>query len=579
MSTLTRPRVFVKRRPGPTDIVPLGEQLVGAGILTEQDLDSALSEQPNKQLRLGELLLEMGFVSEEELLPFIGRQFAVPAVRLRDGLIDPAVVDRIPRPIAEKHNALAMFEVRGTLTVCLSNPQNLDVIDELERVSGLRVRPVFALESSVRTMIPRAYENDLGVDTVTADLDTNAVSVESDTIDIDLQTIESMAEGSPVVNLVNYVLVHAVRQKSSDIHIEPGMKNSAVRYRVDGHLREVLNSRKEFHSAIVSRLKVMANLDIAERRMPQDGRIHVRIEGREIDLRVSTLPTVRGEKVVMRLLDRNNVTFNLDRLGIPPNLVTSVRGMLDRPYGLMLVTGPTGSGKTTTLYSALELVKSVERNIVTVEDPVEYQLDTINQIQVGASKQMSFAGALRSILRQDPDIIMIGEIRDRETAEIAIQAALTGHLVLSTLHTNDAASAVTRLVDMGVESFKIAAALVGVIAQRLVRSICPECRVQYYPRTELLETLRYDGDTRRQFVKGEGCRSCYDTGFKGRTGIYEVLVASRAMREIISHQPDLERLRELHEKESGSTLLQEGIRAAEEGFTSLDEVMRIAFSD
>lgn len=577
MSTLQRPRAFTRRPVSQTRAVPLGEQLIRAGILTEQELEAALSEQPRKQLRLGELLLEMGFLKEEELLPFLGNQFAVPAVRLRDGLIDPTVVNRIPRPIAEKHGALALFDVQGTLTVCLSEPQNLDKIDDLERVSGLRVRPVFALESSILAMIPRAYENDLAVDHITADLDANAVSVESDAIEIDLQSVESMAEGSPVINLVNYILVHATRQKSSDIHIEPGMYNSTVRYRVDGHLREVLKPRKEFHSAIVSRLKVMARLDIAEHRLPQDGRIHVRIEDREIDLRVSTLPTVRGEKVVMRLLDRGNVTFNLDRLGLPPHLLKRVSGMLDRPYGLVLVTGPTGSGKTTTLYSALELVKSVERNIVTVEDPVEYQLDLINQVQVGATKQMHFASALRSILRQDPDIIMIGEIRDQETAEIAIQSALTGHLVLSTLHTNDSASAVTRLMDMGVEPFKISAALVGVIAQRLVRTICPDCRTHYYPPTEQLETLRYEGDGRRQFAKGEGCRRCFDTGFLGRVGVYEVLVADRAMRDTIAHHPELERIRELHSQSGGTTLQEEGLRVAEEGLTSLDEVMRVSF--
>lgn len=579
MTVANQPLFLSRRRQVPTQAQPLGEQLVRAGILTEQELESALSEQPKKQLRLGEILLEMGFLKEEELLPFLGNQFAVPAVRLREGLIDPRIVDRIPRPVAEKHTALALFAVNGTLTVCMSEPQNLDRIDDLERVSGMRVRTVFGLESSIRSMIPRAYENDFGVDAVTADMDQDAVSVESDAVNIDLKSVESMSEGSPVINLVNYILVHAVRQKSSDIHIEPGMHNSMVRFRVDGHLREVLKPRKEFHPAIVSRLKVLARLDIAEHRVPQDGRIHVRVEGRDIDLRVSTLPTVRGEKIVMRLLDRSAVTFNLEKLGIPSNLLKPMRSMLEKPYGLMLTTGPTGSGKTTTLYSALELVKSVERNIVTVEDPVEYQLDSINQVQVGATKQMHFASALRSILRQDPDIIMIGEIRDQETAEIAIQSALTGHLVLSTLHTNDSASAVTRLLDMGIESFKIAAALVGVIAQRLVRTICPGCRIQYYPSAEILDTIGYEGDRRRQFVKGEGCRACFDTGFQGRTGIYEVMTVSRTMRELISNQPELELLRKLHSDEGGSTLLTEGIRVAEDGRTSLSEVMRIVFCE
>ena len=350
-----------------------------------------------------------------------------------------------------------------------------------------------------------------------------------------------------------------------------------VRFRVDGQLREVLRPRSDIHPAIVSRIKVMAKMDIAEHRNPQDGRIRVRVEGREIDLRVSTLPTVLGEKVVMRVLDRRNVTFNLDELGVPDDQLGCVKKMLSRPYGLVLVTGPTGSGKTTTLYSAMELIKSVTHNIVTVEDPVEYQLELINQVQASASRHMTFANALRSILRQDPDVIMVGEIRDAETAEIAIQAALTGHLVLSTLHTNDSCGAVTRLLDMGIAGFKISAALVGVVAQRLVRTICPNCRTHYYPTAEYLQMLNYQGDTRRSFHRGEGCTQCFDTGFRGRRGVYEILEVNRDIRELVSHDPDLEKLRRLHREHGGSTLLEEGLRMAEAGQTSLEEIARIAF--
>jgi type IV pilus assembly protein PilB len=572
-------RILPSYAPPRHKTLPLGEQLVRAGIVTTDELESALSEQSSRKLRLGETLLEMGFVEEEDLLPFLAGQISVQAVRLREGLIDPNVVKSIPRDMAERFPALALFDVRGVLTVALGDPQNLDHVDEIERVTGKRVNPVFALTSSIQRMLPRAYENDFGVDTVTADMDVDAVTVESDAIEIDIQKVGSLAEGSPVINLVNYMIVHAVRQRASDIHIEPGIKHSAVRFRVDGSLREVLKPRKEFHPALISRIKVMAKLDIAEHRVPQDGRIHVLAEGREIDLRVSTLPTVRGEKVVLRVLDRNNVTFDMNQLGINSHELTKIKSMLSRPYGLMLVTGPTGSGKTTTLYSALELVKTVERNIVTVEDPVEYQLELINQIQVGATKQMSFANALRSILRQDPDILMVGEIRDKETAEVAIQAALTGHLVLSTLHTNDSASAVTRLLDMGIASFKIGAALVGVVAQRLVRTICSNCRTQYFPSPELLDKIRYTGDRSQQFAKGEDCKSCYDTGFKGRIGIYEVLVANRDMRELISRDPDLEKLRKLHADNGGQTLLDHGLQMVEDGVTSIDEVVRVSFFD
>ena len=397
-------------------------------------------------------------------------------------------------------------------------------------------------------------------------------------LSIELEAEGLSDEASPVINLVNYVIVHAVRQGASDVHIEPGLNHSIVRYRIDGLLREVLRPRREFHPSIVSRLKVMARLDIADHRTPQDGRIQVSVEGCGIDLRVSTLPTVRGEKVVLRVLDRRNITFNLNDLGIPTHLLERIEKMLARPHGLMLVTGPTGSGKTTTLYSALELVKSVEKNIVTVEDPVEYQLELINQVPAG-SRQLNFSTALRSILRQDPDIIMVGEIRDRDTAEIAIQAALTGHLVLSTLHTNDSPTVVTRLLDMGVESFKISAALVGAIAQRLVRTICPSCRTTYYPAENLLESIAYTGDRRRQFVRGEGCHECFDTGFRGRIGIYEVMLATRRIRELIAKAPDIDQLRRCHLDEGGTTLMQAGIRMAEEGRTSLEEVVRAAMAD
>jgi len=566
-------------RPAPEQALPLGEQLVRAGVLTPNELEAALNEHSSKRVQLGETLLELGFVDEDTLLRFLSQQMQMPAVRLRDGLIDPAVVRLLPRPKAEALCALAMFKVRGVLSVAMADPRNLQQLDDIERITGLPVRPVMALKSTIQKMLPRCYEDNFAVDAVTADIGQDAVEVQADAIDVQLGDIESLAEGSPVINLVNYMIVNALRQKASDIHVEPGHRYSTIRYRVDGQLREVLRPRREFHPAIVSRLKVMAKLDISEQRVAQDGRIHVTVEGREIDLRVSTLPTITGEKIVMRVLDRRNVTFNLDQLGVPQNLLKRMKDMLARPHGLLLVTGPTGSGKTTTLYSAIELIKSVHRNIVTVEDPVEYQLEQINQVQVGASKAMNFPAALRSILRQDPDVIMVGEIRDAETANVAIQASLTGHLVLSTLHTNDASSAVTRLHDMGIETYKTAAALVGVIAQRLVRTICPQCKTPHYPSSEILELLRYKGDHRRQFLRGEGCRECYDTGFRGRLGIYEVLWASREMRQTIVDNHDVEPVRQCHLKQGGTFLMQEGIRLAEEGKTSLEEVIRVAFSD
>lgn len=559
--------------------LPLGERLVRAGIITQEELDSAINEQSLRKTRLGEALTQLGFVDEDELLEFLGQQLGVPSVRLREGLIDPLVVRLLPRNTASRFSALALFRVRGTLTVAMAEPQNLQQIDEIERITGLRVRPVLVLRSTLDKLLDRAYEDDYEVDAVTADIAAGSVEVHDQAIDLDLQKIESLVDGSPVVNLVSYLIIHAVRQGVSDIHIEPGHKYTSVRYRVDGQLREVLRPRRDLHPALVSRLKVMGKMDIAEHRAPQDGRIHVIVEGREIDLRISTLPTVLGEKVVLRVLDKQNITFDLDQMGIPENVLGELKRNLARPHGLMLVTGPTGSGKTTTLYSSIELIKSITRNILTVEDPVEYQLELINQVQVAPTKAMSFSGVLRSMLRQDPDVIMVGEIRDVETAEIAIQASLTGHLVLSTLHTNDSPGAVTRLIDMGIAPYKIAAALTGVVAQRLVRTICQKCKTPYYPPAEILNLINYTGDRRRQFQRGEGCEHCFDTGYRGRVGIYEFFRVTPNMRDLISKGSSLQELQAGHLAQGGTTLLQAGVQRAEEGLTSLDEVIRVAFFD
>ena len=546
---------------------PLGQRLVQAELITADELETALQQQAAKNLQLGESLVDLGFIKESELLPFLQRQLSIPAIQLRDGMIDPLAVPLLPRSKAEALNALVMFKVRDRVTVAMAEPQNLQLVDQIERILKLKVRPVIALRSEIQRMITRCYQAGFEVDVVTADLEDGAVEFDADAIEMSLADVESLAEGSPIINLVNYMIVHAVRQGASDIHIEPGSKHTAIRFRVDGLLREVLRPR----------IKLMAKMDIAEHRQPQDGRMHVVVEGREIDLRASTLPTVLGEKAVLRILDKQNVTFNLDQLGVPSRQLVQIKQMLAKPYGLMLVTGPTGSGKTTTLYSALELVKSVHRNIITVEDPVEYQLELINQVQADSATNMTFASALRSILRQDPDVIMVGEIRDRETAEVAIQAALTGHLVLSTLHTNDSAAAVTRLLDMGVVGYKIAASLVGVIAQRLVRNVCQHCKAPYYPPAEILEMIHYTGDRRRQFTRGAGCTECHDTGFKGRTGIYEVLMCTPAIRELITSEMSVDAIRACHRSHDGETLLQAGIRLAETGRTSLDEIIGTAF--
>ncbi len=557
----------------------LGEQLVNAGLISAEELSVALGKQKDKNARLGEVLVELGFIEDTELMPFLERRLQTKGVRLRDGMVDPEIVNKIPRVVAESLIALPLFQVHGTLTVAMTEPRNLQQRDELARITGLRIRPVFGLQMDIIRMIERCYRDDFSVDAVTADLEDGAIELSADPIDMNLGDISAIAEGSPIINLVNYIIVTAVKQGASDIHIEQGERKSNVRLRIDGQLHEILSPRQEFHPAIVSRIKVMARMDIAEHRVAMDGRLTVVVDGRKIDLRVSTLPTVAGENVVMRLLDRQSVSFDLGRLGMADDTLESMKVMLRKPHGLILVTGPTGSGKSTTLYSSLELVKSVHNKIITVENPVEYQLEMINQVQADSGSLMSFAGALRAILRQDPDIIMVGEIRDQETAEVAIQAALTGHLVLSTLHTNDSAAAVTRLKDMGIAEYKISAALVGVLAQRLVRLVCPHCRTSYFPTAEILDSLQYTGNRKRAFEHGEGCTSCHDTGHSGRLGVYELLNVNGKMRELIASNVGVEVLRRAHKENGGRTLLDDGIRLAEEGKTSLEEVARVAFID
>jgi len=563
----------------PGQPVPLGQKLLRAGLINEIQLQKALELHGNRGMRLGEALVALGLISESDILPLIGHQLNFPWVRLREGMVDPTVVRLIPRSLAEQLSCLALFRIHGELTVAMAEPQNLETVDLLEEMTRLKVRPVLSLRSSIERLLPRCYEEDFKVDVLTADLDDSAIELKSDEVYFDTDSIQVLADGSPVINLVNYLIVQAVRQGASDIHIEPSQRASIIRFRVDGRLREVLKPRKDLHPAVVSRIKVLAKLDIAEQRKSQDGRFHVRVDNREVDLRVSSLPTVLGEKIVMRILDRSSITFDLERLGVPPLQLTKIQKMLQRPHGLVLVTGPTGSGKTTTLYSAVETIKHAGCNVVTVEDPVEYQLDLVNQVQVNSARQVTFASALRSILRQDPDIILVGEIRDAETAEVAIQAALTGHLVLSTLHTNDTASTITRLRDMGIPPYKISASMAGIVAQRLVRKICPKCRTTHFPTPEQAQLIGYSETPHRPFTRGEGCTHCFDTGYAGRQGIYEVLTLDAGVREVISAEGSLAQFRAQLVAQGGSTLLDEARSLAEAGITTIEEAIRVALTD
>jgi type IV pilus assembly protein PilB len=553
----------------------LGELLVSTGRLTQEQIDSALKRSRDAGSMLGETLVEMGLVKAFELLQIVGHQLGLPAVELRAGMIDSETLQYIPKDKAHYYGVIPMFHVEGRLTVAISRPLSIFDFDDLERLSECPIQLVLCDAAAVKQAIEKYYGTDVNIDNLLSSIDKNKVEIVEESERT--EQIGEISENSPIASLVNYVLTTSITHKASDIHIEPDNKIVRVRYRIDGVLRELMTQKISLHPAIASRIKVMAKLDIAERRRPQDGRIPVSINGREIDIRVSTLPTTGGEKVVMRILDSANLVFDLEQLGFRANLTEKFRRMLARPHGLILVTGPTGSGKTTTLYSALQLLKSPEKNIVTIEDPVEYQLGMVNQVQVNHAIDLSFAMVLRSVLRQDPNIIMLGEIRDRETARVAVEASLTGHLVLSTLHTNDSVGAITRLVNIGVEPFLVANSVIGVVAQRLARKICPACRQSYSPAPELARRLKLPTEG-AHYWKGQGCTQCYNSGHRGRLGIYEIFEISSEARQLMESNATSGELRALRARQSETTLFEEGLLAAAGGQTSLEEVMRVAWS-
>jgi len=561
--------------------VRIGDALVEDGLITAEQLEKVLVEQKKTGRLLGEMLVEQGLVTGENLITALSRRMGIRGCQLRRGLFDGQLLALIGREEAKRLKVLPMFKLRDMLTVAMAEPQSLASIDRLRQMTGCNIRPVLALESEILRAI------DAGTDSAPAEgfmgtgdgEQLEYVESELDDGDADMGDLENTDASSPVVTLVNRVLLRAIKDSASDIHIEPDLKATRVRYRVHGVLRDLMRPPAGMHSAIISRVKICGRMDIAERRLPQEGRARLQAEGREIDLRISSMPTVLGEKIVIRILDKARLNVKLESLGFRRQALESFLSMLKRPYGLVLVTGPTGSGKTTTLYSALSVLRSPERNIMTVEDPVEYQLDLVNQIQVQESIGMSFARALRSILRQDPDVIMVGEIRDEPTARVAVQAALTGHVVLATLHTNDAAGSVARLVDMGIEPYLLSGALSGVVAQRLVRTICPNCLETYLPDEAILREARLTDDTPRTFNRGAGCSHCYDSGFAGRGGIYEVMEIGPELRRMMRRDVSTQELRQAWLKLGGTTLRQQGVLVAVEGRTSLEEALSVTYSE
>jgi len=558
----------------------LGDELVSQDLITSDHLDKALDMQRSCGKRLGQILVEQGWIKEPDLLPVLAQLLQVPYVKLHSKLYDPEILDVIKKEKAVQLCVFPLFKVRDVLLIATPSPLSIPVNDEIEERTGCKIRAILSSHKDVLKMISEAYSDegrgDLGID-LFGIVEEDFQIVENNQPD-DYSYIDEMAEGSPVINMVNSVIQRAIRDGASDIHIEPGRHRSRIRLRIDGVLYEFSTLKPELHPAIVSRLKVMANLDIAERRLPQDGRIQVNTRGKQVDLRFSSLPGLFGEKVVLRVLDKNESLLNLDKLGMLESNLASYKNLLSKSFGLILATGPTGSGKTTSLYAALNYLNSIEKNIVTIEEPVEYQMEIINQNEVRDNIGLSFDKILKHVLRQDPDIIMVGEIRDRETAEIAVQAALTGHLVLSTLHTNHAIGAISRMIDMGVEPYLLSSALIGVIGQRLVRTVCPSCKTSYVASPEILQRYGWNDKKNMKLVQGRGCEECYDSGYKGRMGIHEVLEADSRLQDLITGNPSRDELERYLKNSKHKSLFDDGLERVVGGYTTIEEVSRVVNS-
>jgi len=556
----------------------LGEFLIKEGIITASQLEKAITAQRQEGGRLGEVLVRLGIVKEEQILAALGKQLNMPYFSLGTGMLKPAMdqglENLIPHDFAFKNTVLPLSRMLRSLTVALADPLDILLIDSLRKLTGSEINPVIATRSDIFKAIEEFYgKSSMLKDAVDSsyDMDSTVVQRSEDLgQELSLDKLIARAEEAPVVKLVDLIIRQAIGERASDIHIEPFKDRISLRYRIDGKLYEIPPPAKHLHLPLVSRVKILAKLDIAEKRLPQDGAILVRIDDRPIDIRVSIIPTIYGEKAVLRILDRGGVTLNLSSMGFDTNQLEQVRKAIFSPYGLVLITGPTGSGKSTSLYAFINEIKSPTKNIVTVEDPVEYKMDEINQVQIKPEIGLTFAAALRSFLRQDPDIMLVGEIRDLETAQICIRSALTGHLVLSTLHTNDAPSAVSRLMDIGIEPYMLAPSLLVIIAQRLVRKLCPDCKVAYEPTSAQLK----GASIKAELIYGpKGCMKCNNAGYKGRTCIVEVLPVTLEIQDLINQRASFQKIREVARAAGMQTLYESGIKKVESGITSLEEIL------
>ena len=565
----------------------LGDLLVADGLLTQDQLHKALGEQKGSTEKLGSILIRLGFINEEQLIGFLSRQYGVPSITLSQLEIDPEVLKLVPAAIAKKYEVLPVRKMGNSLALAMADPTNVFALDDISFMTNLQVLPLVASQTAIKKSIDRNYESKAeAITSVMQDMSADLQNVEvveggeESGGQVDVFELKESADEAPVVKLVNMVLVDAIQKGSSDIHFESYEKVFRIRFRIDGVLHEMLSPPKRLESAILSRLKIMSNLDIAERRLPQDGRIKLRYGSREIDFRVSTLPTIFGEKAVLRILDKEALKLDLTQLGFDAWSLEKFNEAIHQPYGMVLITGPTGSGKTTTLYSAIHTINSLDVNIMTAEDPVEYNLKGVNQVQINEGIGRTFAAALRSFLRQDPDIILVGETRDLETAQISIRAALTGHLVFSTLHTNDCPSTIARLMDMGIPPFLVASSLLLILAQRLGRKVCQWCKEPYEADEESLVPYGHlsQGLGKVSFYKGKGCATCNFTGMKGRVAIYEVMPITEEIRDAILKNVPTAELRELARSQGMKSMRQSGLMKVLEGTTTVEEVLRVTLS-
>jgi len=561
------------------------ELLVKENLLTAEQAQKATAEQRKTSERLSSVLTRMAFLKEDDLLDFLSRKYGIPVINLARVEVDPEILRLVRKEVVQKYQVFPVRKVGNTLTLALADPTVVLAIDDVQFATGLHVIPVLAGETAIKVAIDKNY--DTGVDDIKKLIDQEVGTPESglELVDrgqkVDIAELGKEAQEAPTIRFVNLIIGDAIRKRASDIHLEPYEKVFRVRYRIDGVLHDMMNPPKQMEPAILSRVKIMANLDIAERRLPQDGRISIKFQNREIDLRVSSLPTIFGEKIVMRILDKGTTVLDLARLGFDEDDLQRFKRIITTPYGMILVTGPTGSGKSTTLYAAISTINHPDINIITAEDPVEYNIPGINQVLVREDIGYSFSAALRAFLRQDPDVILVGEMRDLETAQIAIRAALTGHLVFSTLHTNDAPSTVTRLLDMGLPPFLISSSLLLVIAQRLVRRICLECREPVeVPIAGLVDIgFRPEEAEAVRVYAGKGCGACAQTGFRGRIAVHEVMWLTNELQEAIVRQRPANELKELAVKAGMRTLRQSGLRKVATGVTTIDEILRVTFAD